>query len=85
MITQHGPMCDVCGDYILLDKSINPFNCKGIKQTLLAHDKCKPKVEAATKWEQLPEGPLRRVFEGEGKVKPIRKPSDSKAANPEQQ
>ena len=44
MLTQHGPKCDVCGDFILFDKSINPFHLTGIVQTLLCHDECKPKV-----------------------------------------
>ncbi len=63
MITQHGPKCDVCGSYILVDKSINPFSVKGIERELHSHDKCKVKVETATEWEQLPDGPLRKCFE----------------------
>ena len=65
MITQHGPQCDVCGKYILTDKSINPFHVEGISQTLCSHDDCKPLVLAAIqskKWEALPEGPLRIAF-----------------------
>lgn len=65
MILQAGPNCDVCGDYILLDKSINPFTVKGIAQELHAHDKCVPIVQtafAAKDWRQLPNGRLRQVF-----------------------
>ena len=65
MITQHGPKCDVCGDYILLDKGINPFSVVGIERELHSHDKCKLRVEAATEWRQLPEGPLRQAFEAQ--------------------
>ena len=63
-ITQHGPKCDVCGDYILLDKSINPFGVKGIDRELHCHDKCKDAVLATNKdWRELPVGPLRTAFE----------------------
>ena len=64
-ITQHGPRCDVCDDYILpgFSKSINPFSIQGIDRELHCHDKCKVKVEGAFKWEDLPAGPLRTVFE----------------------
>lgn len=63
MLTQSGPKCDVCGNYIFFDKSINPFSVEGIKETLLSHDKCKSKVEGAFKWQDLPNGPLRKAFE----------------------
>lgn len=63
MITQAGPRCDVCGEYILLDKSCNPFSLKGIKQTIHCHDKCRIFIEGQTDWKQLPQGPLRTVFE----------------------
>lgn len=65
-LTQHGPRCDVCSDYILLDKSINPFSVEGIGQELHCHDKCKPLVlEAMAKkdWKLLPIGPLRKAYE----------------------
>lgn len=66
-ITQSGPICDVCGKYIFFDKSINPFNIKGIKNTLICHDACKEKVLFAMKsnWTALPVGPLRTAFETE--------------------
>ena len=66
MLTQSGPSCDVCGDPMLLDKSMNWFSVPGIVQKLSCHDKCKPKVEHAIfkkDWKLLPEGPLRKVFE----------------------
>ena len=65
MITMAGPQCDVCGNYILLDKSINPFTVKGIDGKLHCHDKCKLAVETAfgqKSWELLPEGPLKVAF-----------------------
>ena len=64
MITQHGPLCDVCGDYILLDTSINPFDVKGIDRVLHCHDECRETIlEAGSDWQQLPTGPLRSAFE----------------------
>ncbi len=63
-ITSSGPVCDVCGDYILLDKSTNQFTIRGIAQKLHCHDKCKVALKTAgTDWKLLPEGPLRKVFE----------------------
>ena len=65
MLTMAGPKCDVCGTYILLDHSINPFTVKGIEQELHCHDKCKAAVESAfnqKSWKLLPEGPLKAVF-----------------------
>jgi hypothetical protein len=62
-MTSSGPICDICGDYILLEP-INFFSCKGIAKTLHAHDKCKLSVEAAAgDWKRLPDGPLRKAFE----------------------
>jgi len=62
-ITQAGPKCDVCGDFILWDKSINPFSVRGINRDLHSHDKCKCLVLAAkADWEKLPRGPLRAAF-----------------------
>jgi hypothetical protein len=65
MMTQAGPRCDICGEYILLDKSINPFTIQGIQGTLLSHDKCRHFVEENKDWTRLPPGPLRMVFEEE--------------------
>ena len=72
MITQHGPQCDVCGNYILpgMSENVNPFSMTGISGTLLAHDACKPIILAACEakdWSQLPDGPIRRAFESESK------------------
>jgi len=66
MITQHGPKCDVCGGYILFDKSINPFSLSGADRELHCHDACKRKVlaaMAAKDWTLLPDGPLRRAYQ----------------------
>lgn len=66
MITQSGPICDVCGLYIISGKSINPFSMQGIEGTLCCHDGCKPKVLAAMdakRWQLLPSGPIRSLFE----------------------
>ena len=65
MIEQCGCRCDVCGDFIL-SGGTNPFSMKGIKSTLMIHDECKPKLEAAMAagiWQDLPDGPLRKAFE----------------------
>lgn len=64
MITQHGPQCDVCGDYIfpMEGEMVNLFTVKGVSGTLCCHNKCRPVVERG-KWEDLPSGPLRRAWE----------------------
>ena len=61
MMTSHGPRCDVCGDYILLDISVNPFSVRGIEAILLCHDACRPIVEHG-RWDELPDGPLRDAY-----------------------
>jgi hypothetical protein len=62
-LTQHGPSCDVCNDYILLDRSINPFRIFGV-EGLHCHDKCKYLILALDTskehfWKALPPGRLR--------------------------
>jgi hypothetical protein len=47
-LTQHGPRCDVCGNYILpLDpeERINMFNVTGIKEELMADNNCRKLLE----------------------------------------
>ncbi len=64
-ITMHGPVCDVGGEYILLD-SVYAFTVDGIAQTLHYCDHHEAILRAAAesgKWQELPEGPLRRAFE----------------------
>ena len=61
-ISEHGPVCDICGKYILLDRSINPFRVTGVEQELHCHDKCRLLIEAGCKANELPEGPLRTAF-----------------------
>lgn len=65
MITQAGPACDVCNEYILLDKSVNPFSIFGVGG-LHAHDKCKQLIlaldtKAPMFWRNLPEGRVRQL------------------------
>lgn len=73
MLTQAGPNCDVCGNYILplINESINPFSCEGIKTELHACDKCVSVVKDAAEkhdWKLLPSGGrLRQVFEEQEK------------------
>jgi hypothetical protein len=55
MITQHGPLCEVCNQYILPampplirgSQSINPFCVLGCTTELHCHDNCKAIVIAA--------------------------------------
>ncbi|MEK9207944.1 MAG: hypothetical protein AAB922_05650 [Patescibacteria group bacterium] len=65
-ITQHGPVCDVCGEYILLDPHLERFSVNGIERELHSHTRCRPAVEtmsAAQDYRLLPPGPLRRAYE----------------------
>ena len=70
-ITSSGLICDVCGEYILLDEA-QPFSVKGINGMLHCHvgrigDRvCLQELEDALEagdWEKLPDGPLRKAFE----------------------
>ncbi len=64
MITSSGPRCDVCWNHILLDRECNPFSVIGINRELHCHDHCKQKlIDCGNKWESLPNGPLRILFE----------------------
>ena len=64
MITSSGVRCDVCGQFILLDK-YQEFGVKGIAGTLHCHaSTCKKDLQAADgDWTKLPAGPLREAFE----------------------
>lgn len=69
MITQSGPVCDVCGKYILPigdeDEMVHNFRIKGIDSDLCCDNKCKEILESAMvkqDWKALPEGPLRKAF-----------------------
>ena len=60
--TQHGPICDVCGEYILLE-GIESFSISVSEQRFICHEeKCKPALAKVMKWTDLPNGPLRRAF-----------------------
>ena len=64
-ITSSGIRCDVCGNFILFE-AVNKFKVQGIGQMLHAEDECweaVQKAQEAEKWELLPNGPLRKVFE----------------------
>lgn len=66
-MTMHGPSCDVCNEYILLDTSINPFSIFGV-DGLHCHDRCKDLILAMnTKtplfWRELPDGRVRQLAE----------------------
>lgn len=67
MFLQSGPMCDVCGNYILglmPDEKLAPFTATGCNQTLLAHHpKCVDIIQGiGDDWKALPDGPLRRMY-----------------------
>jgi hypothetical protein len=64
-LTQHGPSCDVCDNYILLEPSINPFSIFGVGE-LHAHLKCKQAILALDTsayrfWDALPKGRVRQL------------------------
>jgi len=74
MITSSGPLCDVCGEYILLELHLNWFSVPGIKTKMCCHQKCLPVLKAAIfreDWKMLPKGPLRKVFEEQEENKKI--------------
>ncbi len=64
-ITQHGPSCDVCDGYILLEPELIGFAIFGV-ENLHCHAKCKPLILALdTKvphfWRGLPNGRVRQL------------------------
>ena len=64
-ITACGPICDVGGEYILLE-SMTEFNVAGINALLHTCESHLPVLQAAAgsgQWRDLPEGPLRQGFE----------------------
>lgn len=64
-LTQCGPRCDVCGGFIIFDRSMNPFSVKGYDGELHAHDNCVEPTKAAfaaKDWKMLPDGPLKDAF-----------------------
>jgi len=68
MITSSGPICDVCGNYILPvdpNELVNCFEVKGIKETLHCDNKCKQLLLSINNdWTKLPkEGRLYKAFE----------------------
>jgi hypothetical protein len=81
MLTSSGPICDVCGKYILPfidpDERVHIFSVTGIDRDLHCDNACKEKVlkcwkdalkdESSKGWKLLPEGPLRKAFEDQEK------------------
>lgn len=63
-ITQHGPICDVIGEYILLT-GMQAFTVKAIpdRQLHVCDDHIETLKDAGTDFKALPDGPLRRAFE----------------------
>jgi hypothetical protein len=65
-LTAAGPRCDICGDYMLLDKSMNAFSVPGCNNELHCHDRCRPLVEGKHgrgMYDGLPDGPLKQLFD----------------------
>ena len=63
-ITSSGPICDVCGEYILLDPAMEQFKVTGIEGVLICHTKCKQTlIDCGSDWRKLPDGRLRKAFE----------------------
>jgi len=61
-ITKAGPICDVCGKYILMGP-MNLFKVKGVDSEMHCHDKCKTLVlESSNDYRLLPDGPLKELF-----------------------
>jgi hypothetical protein len=66
MLTQHGPKCDVCGDYILpgIHDAVHWFAITGIEQQLCCHTACRQAIcDCGGDWQKLPPGPLRVAYE----------------------
>jgi len=64
MITSSGVICDVCGEYVLLD-AVQMFSVTGMDRMAHCHATgCKQALVAASDdWQLLPAGPLRTAFE----------------------
>ena len=77
MLTGRGPLCDVCGEYILLDENIEWFYRFGIQDLMCIHLECKAvlcAIEAAGDWRLFPEkGALWKVFKDQHDVDEERK------------
>jgi len=63
-LTQSGPICDVCGKYILgltEEDVVHSFRLVGqiSPEPLLSCYKCRPKVEGDFNVPDLPDGPLK--------------------------
>jgi hypothetical protein len=62
-ITSHGPKCDICGKYILLEP-VDEFTMAAIEQKMHCHQECgEILLNCGQDWTKLPNGPLRKVFE----------------------
>lgn len=66
-LTSSGPWCDVGGEPTMLEP-IQFFTVHGMEHKLLTCERHgKAVLEAGSDWKALPEGPLRRAFEGADK------------------
>jgi len=65
-ITSSGPLCDICGSYILLEPNLIAFSIPAIKGELHCHEKCKP-VAANMYVPNLPDAsPIKRAYREAG-------------------
>lgn len=59
--------CQVCGQSFLCDIVLGRKcligRVEGIETPFALHQKCEKYIKDGMKWEDLPEGPLRRVFQ----------------------
>lgn len=66
--------CAICGNTflreILMHENVVSFHQTGIKQKMYAHKDCLDKAEKVSRWEDLPNGPLREAFERHGEPTP---------------
>lgn len=68
-ITSCGLSCDIGGEYLIAEvfmgTPVRGFSVEGIRRTLHVCDQHEPILRAASKtgrWEELPDGPLKRAF-----------------------
>ncbi len=83
MLTQHGPICDVCGHYIMPmpDEGVNFFSVAQIPdKELCCHNKCKQAIiDCNGDWEKLPAGPIRKLYEEASVLTPSTPSAETKS------
>lgn len=64
MITSSGMRCDVCGIFNVDYEAWEFFRVPVAVGALNCCQKCKPVLAEAKRWEDLPDGPLKRLYQG---------------------